>query len=262
MNQKKVTLNRAIFTARPLESSTLTVLSTLIHRFQEPGDYEVFVRRGDQLIHRAPVRVVKSDATYQINVDMSALDEAGGGDCCCDDDTEYVLNAGGVMTFHASRGTGAYNVSVTQIGEREKRTLLDSRKVIPAGDWFAVTLVRPGLYKVSAGDASGEVRVSLPKAGSGYSSGQANLVEVGQGGFRSRTPNVLAGQSLVFQMNVPGHVRVELVEPDKSTVTGETRGKLTVQNPRASVKSAGPQTSPPSAPRPKRAPGGPQKRTK
>jgi len=244
MNKKTITLNRAIFSARPLDSSTLTVLSTLIHRFQEPGDYEVFVRRGGQLIHRAPVRVVKSDAAYQINVDMSALDANGGGDCCCDDESEYVLNAGGVMTFHATRGTAAYNVSVTQIGEREKRTLLDSREVIPAGDWFAVTLVRPGLYKVSAGNASAEVRVTMPKAGSGFQPGQAHVIEVGQTGYRSKAPNILAGQTLVFQMNVAGRVHVELAEPDKSTLPGDTRGKLTVQNPRASLKPIAPKDTP------------------
>ncbi len=261
MTRQKVVLNRAIFSARPLDSSALTVLSTLIHRFPEPGDYEVFIRRGGQLVQRAPVRVVKEDATYQINVDMAALDEAGGGECCCDDDSAYVLNAGGVMTFHATRGTGAYNVSVTQLGEREKHTLLDSREVVPAGDWFAVTLVRPGLYKVSAGDASAEIRVGMPKAGGGYRTDEANLVELSKTGFRTKSARMLSGQTVVFQMSVPARVRVELVEPDKATLPGEKRGTFTLRNPRAEVKPSRPQAAPKTeAKKPPR--GGPQKRTK
>ncbi|MBE0690691.1 MAG: hypothetical protein IH587_11280 [Anaerolineae bacterium] len=258
MNKKKVVLNRAIFSARPLDSSALTVLATLIHRFPEPGSFELLIRRNDKIVHRAPVRVVKADATYQIDVNMTALDD-GGDDCCSGEKSEYVLNAGGGMTFHATQGLSAYSVSIAQIDEREKRTLLDSREVIPAGDLFAVTLVRPGLYKVSAGDASAEIRVGMPKMGSGFRADEATLVDVGRAGLRTKSSRILAGQTIVFQMSVPGRIRVELTEPDKSTLPGDTRGKFTVQNPRAALKPAAPQDAPKPKPPTRR---GSQKRAK
>ena len=79
---KGVALNRPVFTQRAFDSGGLTVLTTLLHHFAEPGRYDVLVHRGGTLAGRLPVRVARDNAEHQINVDMAALGEEKR-DCGC-----------------------------------------------------------------------------------------------------------------------------------------------------------------------------------
>ena len=57
MNGKSVVLNRAIFSQRSFDSAALTVLTSLFHRFPEAGDYDLFVRRGEQVVHLSLIHI-------------------------------------------------------------------------------------------------------------------------------------------------------------------------------------------------------------
>jgi hypothetical protein len=227
MTLKKFVINRPVFTTSRFDSSSLAVLATLIHRFNEPGEYELFIRRGDAVVHRELVRVVKGGAINQIDVDLANPEKALAR---CEEKA-YVLNLGGVMTFYATAGKSSYSVAVSQIGEKEKLVLLDSRGLVPEGDWYAVTLVQPGVYKVYAGEASGVITVMMPKPGGDYRTDQATLIETGKEGFSREAPRIFAGQTLVFQMNVAAQVRVELVEPDQVMLQPRGPGRFTAGSP-------------------------------
>ena len=132
------------------------------------------------------------------------------------------LATGGVMGFYVSQGTGRYTVTITRIIGDKKETVLDNAKGLPAGDFFAVTLLRPGVYSVvnRLADAKSRVKVDMPKRDS-YRSGQATLVQAVQGGFDAAEMSLTFGQSLVFQCQVPSQFVVELVEPAPETVDRE-----------------------------------------
>ena len=217
MTRKKAVLNRAVFTRRAFDSRALTVLATLIHHFQEVGDCDLFVQRGGQVVFRTHVHVVAEDAPRQIDVDLAALPQAETG-CGCEGAAGYTLAAGGVMTFHAAEGIGQYVVKITRRSGREKHVVLDSSEVIPAGDLFAVTLVRPGTYEVRGPRSSGRIHVSLPKKDEGYRPDQPVLVELTKRGtFKPRAVRILAGQTVVFLCTIPAQISVEMARPDKST---------------------------------------------
>ncbi len=227
-NPKKVALNRPVFAQRAFDSSALTVLTTLFHRFPETGDYNLLVRRREQVIHRTHVRIVAENAPHQVNVDLARLTDS---DKDCDPDAKegYTLVTGGVLGFYVSQGIGQYSVRVTQLGRREKRTLLNSSRAVPEGDLFAVTLVRPGTYQMvnAAGRGRGEIHVGLPK-GEKYRTDRATLIEVDKKGiFNPRDVQILAGQTIVFQCAAPAHIRVELVKPAENTGAAIERQRYT-----------------------------------
>jgi hypothetical protein len=229
-------LNRAVFTQRTLDSRSLTVLASLFHRFTEAGSYEAFFRQGDRIIQRANVQVVEENAPNQLTIDLATLQEQAE-DC---DQKPYILAVGGVLGFFVSSGTAAYSVTVTRltrITDREgrKETLLDSARAIPAGDLFAITLVRPGMYRAVNELTQAEMRisVSLPR-GEHYRADEPSLVRCSDAGFEPKGVKTLAGRSLAFHCTAPAQIRVELERAEEPTGgPAEERLRRTVRNPRS-----------------------------
>lgn len=217
-------LNRPVFTQQRFSSASLTVLTTLIHRFTEPGTYQVTVTGGGAT--RSDSVDVSADGPHQqVNIDMSKpgdgrgssrTGEAGGG-CCCEPAAGRDLAVGGVAAFYASAGTGAYRVSVTHTGEREKRVVLDSSKTVPRGDFFALTLVRPGTYTITdeLSSATSTVRVLVPERGRTDTEVVA-LLKLADGRFEPSTAELLAGQSVVVELDAEGRIACELDDPDET----------------------------------------------
>ncbi|WP_376790726.1 hypothetical protein [Thermoflexus sp.] len=209
MKRKNVVLNRPVFAQRAFDSQALTVLTTLFHRFPEAGDYDLWVWQGERLIHRAQVSVVAEGGPHQIHLDLATLTEVN---------KPYSLAVGGVIGFYVSHGVGRYHVKIVQITRREKAVRLDSSDVIPAGDLFAVTLVRPGIYRVlqAEGKGEGEIRVRLPR-GERYRPDQATRVTIGKEGMMEpHAVEILAGQSVVFWCTVPTSLRIEWMREEEA----------------------------------------------
>lgn len=229
---KKMVLNRAVFSKRPFDSGALTVLATLFHRFSEAGDYEVFVSRDGQTVHRTRIQVVGENAPTQLNLEMSSLGNLVEG-CNCEADKDLVLKTGGVVSFYASQGVSAYSVSVEKSDDKNKRkvTLLDSSSLIPEGDLYAVTLVHAGVYRVTAtagkARAEGEVRVAAPK-GEKYRPDQPVLVAFGKEGFSPKSAQIMAGQTVVFHLTQAARIQVEMAKPEQPTVKDKVRPTYTI----------------------------------
>ncbi len=231
MTSQKALLNRPVFRLRAFDSGNLTVLTTLIHRFAEAGSYDLFVRRGERVVHRATVNVVReTGAPHQIDVDMADLGSAEKG-CECGKREGYTLREGGVMCFFVSRGNARFKVSVQQIGAKEKRTLLDSANSIPAGDLFAVTLVLPGAYRVVNTESKAEMTVEVEMPAGPYQMDQPTIVEIGRTGrFGSRRVSIMLGQSVVFRCGTQARIQLELVKPhDIIQKREQEKGQFTVR---------------------------------
>lgn len=217
MQKKKVLLNRAMFSIRPYESSALTVLTTLFHHFTEAGNYELFVRLGGAVIHRAAIQVGEKGAQQQFNLDLASLRDTEARECCDKEaGTRYTLAVNSIMGFYVSQGTGVYSVEIARTEHKERRAL-DSAAHIPAGDLFAVTLVRPGTYRAvnEEGGAEAVIRVK-PASPKDYQPGQAVLVTSDARAFKPKRVDIMSGHSVVFRCETPARLRVELVEPAES----------------------------------------------
>jgi hypothetical protein len=207
--RKKFSLNRAVFVKRPLESSALTVLCTLYHRFSDPGKYEVFINGSGRGAWRLFVQVEKGSAPNQISIDIATLDTRPHD--CPGAEEPYLLNAGGIMAFFVSQGIERYVLQIRMMGEREKLSILDSRKSLPPGDLFSTTLVLPGVYRVvnEENGTEGALRVRLPDRNEKYRVDQVSLVESSREGFKPRETSILTGQSIAFLCTAPARLRVE-----------------------------------------------------
>jgi hypothetical protein len=229
-NQKtRVLLNRSLFMRRPLQATSLTTLTTLIHRFQAADIYELFIRRDGSLIHRAPVQVVDG-GVFQINIDMAgSFDE------------RYTIAPTGALGFYVSSGEARYSVTIDRIVGKERKVVLDSSTGVPAGDLFAVTLVRPGRYRVTdaANKIDGVISVEVPAAPAPRKAAAASKprerfrsdvptsVQIGRGEIKPKEVRILAGQTVVFDCTIAANLRIEpLDEGAPKAQASETPGKL------------------------------------
>lgn len=232
--EKQVVLNRAVFAQTAFESRSLTVLTTLLHRFPVSGRYRVHVQHVSRPVRDLTVVVDERSTRLQANVDLARIHEESG--CCCDDDGNVELAVNGVVGFYPSTGVGGYRVVVTRLtsetGEREggHDVVLDNQKGVPAGDYFAVVLTRPGNYVLAARNARTEVRVTLPRR-ERLRTDEPTLVVLNEGGFTPRSLDLLAGRALVIQCDVDAELRLELVRPEEGEAR-EVRRRRTYRAPR------------------------------
>jgi hypothetical protein len=216
--KRKIVLNREVFSRRAHEVTALRVLGTLIHRFMDAGTFELFVFGDGSLRHRAPVNVSEG-GPFQINIDMTEQMAE-----------RFHISPGGALGFFASGGSGQYHVRVDQIKGKERAIVLDSTKGIPAGDLYAVTLVRPGRYRVTdpVNKAEAVIYVDMPprpepsKPGDvrsasrtpvRYRHDQPTGLVVAKDEIKPREVKILAGQTVVFECSVPASIRVESSDP-------------------------------------------------
>lgn len=232
-------LNRPVFTQHRFASFELTVLSTLIHRFGEAGTYQVTVTGGGQT-RTDSLNVSTVGSHQQVNIDMSQPGNAAGAGfaaegangCCCEPAAGRDLAVGGVVAFYASAGTGSYQVSVTNLGEREKRVVLDSAKTVPQGDYFAVTLVRPGSYRMvdELSRAEAQAHVSIPER-ERIDTQHVAMLKLGEGGFEPSSVRLHSGQSIFVECGQEARLLVELLDSEDSSVATRS-GKHTFRRPR------------------------------
>ncbi len=242
--KKPLLLNRALFVLRPFQSTALTTLTTLIHRFPAAGTFEVFIRRDGSLLHRAPVQVAQG-GVFQINIDM-----AGSFD------PTYHIAPGGALGFFVGKGEGGYSVNLERITGRERVTVLDSTKGVPSGDLFAVTLVRAGRYRVvdPTNKIDGVVTVETPAvperiprgtrvasaARQRYRPDQPTGVTIARGEMQPKEVKIFAGQTVVFDCTVASNLRVEpLDKPTGRAAEAAPPGKLRRTFPKTDRGSKG-----------------------
>ncbi len=221
---RRVLLNRPVFTQKEFSSDSLTVLTTLLHRFTEPGSYQVRVKHARRPELAFAVEVSPTAGKQQLNVDLAGLIEDDAG--CCGEDDRYELVAGGVLGLYPSAGVGGYAVTISHLGEKEKSVVLDNRKGVPGGDFFVVTLTRPGVYRVGDENskAETEVHVGLPK-GERVRTDAPTLLQLGREGFEGEAPRLIAGQSLVIHCETTARLRVVLTRDDTEVASEDGKGK-------------------------------------
>jgi hypothetical protein len=164
---------------------------------------EEVVRRRSLIVGPAPGARAASGA---VSVDLVVPAVA-----TADLEAPLEVAAGGWATFSASSGDGA----AVRITDAQGGTEFDSRR-LGAGDLFAVTLVRPGRYRVTE-TGSGitlDARVTYPRPGpTPYRPADPQRVHFAAG-FDPATVELGPGQGLVVEVGEVAHMVVELIEPD------------------------------------------------
>jgi hypothetical protein len=223
-----------VFTQFGLDSGALTILGSVIHQFNEPGEY-----RGAALLPNAPavpfyLTVDGASAANQVHIDLAASPPATPSACSCGKSHDgpsvghFVLGAKGYAVFHVSGGAGGYAVRVVGAGKSQEE--FDST-ALAKGDLFAATILRPGRYSVTnlhhAQATTATIDVAYPKVGRvPYQPAPPVHVSCAASGFSTAAIAMTAAQACVFSCKASSRLKIELVTPfDPPPADRPTRGR-------------------------------------
>jgi hypothetical protein len=215
-----MTFDQNLFTQVGLDSGSLTMLGSVIHSFQEPGEYRGSVHKagGGQAVFY--ITVDKASSVAQADIDLASLREfsdASQSECCDDSKGDhFTVNPKGYVVFHVSSGSGGFSVHVRRAEEDPKIKVFNS-EALDAGDFFSASIIRPGSYSVVnplANTKAGLV-VSYPEVGkTAYRPPAPVRVQVSPRGFEPAQINLKPGQGLIFDVKSPSRIVIALLKAD------------------------------------------------
>ncbi len=199
-----------------IDSGSLGMLGMVIHRFDEPGDYQINIYQGERLDRTVRLKVNKESTTRQLNVDLAAEQKEIGRECHCkkDDSREIEIAPQGHIVFYVSHGLGGHRVSVTMAAEKPVKSF-DSGE-LGSGDIFVANLVRPGTYSLTnvLSNAKGEIVVSYPQVGRiRYTPPQPLTIDLAQT-FSQDSIKLQPGQGQIYRIKDKSRIKIQLVKPD------------------------------------------------
>ena len=78
---KPAALNHALLSRQAIDSSALAVRGVLMHRFAQPGRYEVYASRAGRVVHRELIEVAQDDGATQLDVRLGLPEDEGRCNC-------------------------------------------------------------------------------------------------------------------------------------------------------------------------------------
>lgn len=218
-----MSLNRHLFTETGTDSGALNVLGTVVHQFEDTGEYRIDLFREDRHVTHRYLVVDDEEPRTQVTLDAATLPEVQDRDshersCCCDDHDVLHLRENGQFVFDVSRGPGGFAVRVTEADDGDPA--FDSRELGEA-DHFAATLMRPGRYVARQLEGDAELAVTVPyPTGEGRGVPEPERIGVTEDGFDASAVEVHTGQGLVFDIDTGARIEIELEEPDDGDSDG------------------------------------------
>jgi hypothetical protein len=209
--------------------------AVLAHPLPSVGDYVVSRLEGRSLVRSHAMSVHRVDAEPVTGPSPApALQFADadvrlpGVDRTLDTSEldDLRLREGGYMSFTGAAGN-AHTVRVQQVAKSGRAsTVWDSTKA-GDGDVYALSLARPGTYRLqnTADGAEARVVVSYPRRGSRpYRPAAPATIRCTEGKLEPNAVSLGPLQGLVVQIGAPARIVIELVEPDDGPGADETHG--------------------------------------
>jgi hypothetical protein len=227
-------INRSIFEQINFDSGLPAGLAMVVHRFEQPGEYEVSFVRDDQVTDQVPLMVIgetgeekpyekgpqhgggtkppPDQVTIELGEARRALLEPPLGEL----EEPYLVRAGGYTAFTAARKEDSSSIVVQRKEDDGKGDSFDSRR-LSDGDIIVTTLLRPGTYSLKnlLNRTEGKIRVAYPVVGKERYRPPAPLsVECTAKGFYPDAIDLKPAQGIMFRIQTPTRIQIELVEPD------------------------------------------------
>jgi hypothetical protein len=251
----KAIINRHMFTESNIDSGSITMRTTVVHKFSEPGEYLGNVMKGKAVVGQFRIVVGKKPEAAaaanaksaemsppagptQAHIDLQQMEAPAARSGQAAVANRFMVRPDGYAVFKASAGAGGYAVEVFKAGERGAK-VFDSRE-LKGDDLLYVLVLRPGTYSVTntLANAKAELVVAYPEKGM-----PRNLEPVrAESGSSSISPqrlDVKPMQGIVFSFKAPSRIKIDLVKPeDRAEVVASVKDK-TQQAQSKSAKAAG-----------------------
>ena len=208
-----------LFTQTNLDSGSLTMLTTVLHRFPEPATYRGVVLKLGKVEATFELKIDAASAASQAHIDLAALaSPAPTAECGCKSaaNKSFTLSPHGYAVFYVSQGPGGYAVHVGRADKGPQPKDFDSRDLKP-GDIFTAIVIRPGAYSVLNVKTKAKIEMVVPyvqPAKQRYEPPTPLNIEVTPDGFGMKRIESKPAQAQVYRLKTPAQIQIELTKPD------------------------------------------------
>jgi len=234
----KANMNYQILNQVNFDSGSISVLSSVIHKFSEPELYIGSVHRGKDVVGRFRIEVkntlvakskpnqsekeassaekILSISKSQVHIDLKRLDVPIDRHLENEIHNRYELVKDSYAVFYVSSGHGEYSVELCRIGKDSKPIIEFNSRILQKNDLFNAIIMRPGIYSVknTKNNAEGELTVAYPERGKLPREQQPVSIECNKQ-FVPGKIEINPTQGLVFNFKVPSRIKIELIKLDE-----------------------------------------------
>jgi len=235
----KPILDKSMFRDATTDSGSLSVMSSIVHRITEPGEYYGIIYRETEKAGSFQLRVCGGSeppeggekGPVQANIDLVSLTPPCGSTGGYP--TLFLLQTGGFLIFSVPTGSGEFAVELFCTGKKKKPEMVFDSRRLSSGDIFLTHVLRPGTYSVrdSLGHGQADLTVSYPEPGKTVCRVQPVLVECKEGSINPGKIQILPAQALMFSCFRECRITIELKKaddrprPPRSRVFAQAAGK-------------------------------------
>lgn len=202
--------NRGIFDQVDLDSASLTVKTTVVHRMNAAGDYAGQVSRNNRVVGYFRVSVNDGNKETVAKIDLAVLDTMGQFDDV-PGKSSFSIATGGYCILTVGSGNGGYVATLSQPGNDGKAKPYSTRELVD-GDTFAASLLRPGVYTATnmKAKSSMEITVPYPRRTDTPQGVKAVSIECSAKGMSPSKVDLQAGSAALFTIKTESSIRIEL----------------------------------------------------
>jgi hypothetical protein len=226
------------------DSASPAGTAVVVHRFEGEGELQLLVQRGRKPLRRMRINVLPDPggdsltaarpspgqpdtaAPVAVALDVATLLRPGVQPLESTD-----LPRGGYLSLTSSQPIPEHHLVVTAGDDGD--VVLDTRRLGPQS-LFAVTLIRPGRYRLANAitGADAAVIVTYPKVGkTPYRPPEPLEITCGPKGFGASKFTISPAQGIIFRLATESRIQLELVEPDDGPKARRPRPKASFRRP-------------------------------
>jgi hypothetical protein len=238
----KAIINRHMFAQGNVDSGTITMMSTAVHKFSEPGEYKGRAIKGGNVVGNFTIIVGKRETSgqpTQAQIDLRQVEVPT---------TTAAARTGGLMPNRFNIGADGYAVfKNSAAGGYVVEVYRDGQKVFDScelkdDDLFYVMVLRPGVYSVTntVTNARAELTVAYPEKGMARNSEPVRIECSSKSGIAPDKISVKPMQGMVFSCKAPSRIKIDLVRPEDRAPAAVTAVKEVVAQQQMQVAKAKP----------------------
>ena len=217
--------------------------AVVVHRFESEGEFQLLVHRGRTPLRQMRLNVQPAPVGDGLTPQPQSPDQRDAPPAAVALDIATLLRPG-VQPLESTDLPGPGYLSLTSSQPIPEHHLvvkaadsggvvLDTRRLGPQS-LFAVTLVRPGRYRLAntITGAEAAVVVTYPKVGkTPYRPPEPLEIDCGAKGFGASKFTISPAQGIIFRLSTESRIQLELVEPDDGPKERRPRPKASLRKP-------------------------------
>ena len=219
----KPILNKAMLRQTTIDSGSLAIMNSIIHKLTEQGAYRGLVYRGAAQVGtfslQCDFRETPAEETLPSEtptIDLCAFECSAGAQGKCSCSGEVSFSTDGHVMFTVLQGTGEYAVELFRKEEKKDPVKVFDSRLLGGGDIYITHVLRPGSYEIrnTGGSGSAALTVEYPEQGTSPRNMEPVLIESKDGAINPNKIKIKSVQAIMFHCVQDSRISIELKEAE------------------------------------------------